>query len=139
MKKIRLTINHTIIFIGMLLFACEDNEGSDQNKGEIEEEVVETFEIPCLKSNNSCKKTIELKGTKNYTFDVFTTHPLDSVMSVKDAIIFVHGKDRNASEYFKTMVTAMENLEKTNDVIVIAHILKILTKSLIILIFIGPT
>ena len=33
MKKIRLPINHTIIFIGMLLFACEDNEGSDQNKG----------------------------------------------------------------------------------------------------------
>ena len=45
-------------------------------------------------------------------------------MSVKDAIIFVHGKDRNASEYFKTMVTAMENLEKTNDVVVIAPYFK---------------
>ena len=44
-------------------------------------------------------------------------------MSVKDDI-FLHGKDRNASEYFKTMVTAMENLEKTNDVIVIAPYFK---------------
>ena len=120
----KIPILSPILFVSLMLFACEDAESNNQKKEEIEEEVVETFEIPCLKSNNSCKKTIELKGTKNYTFDVFTTHPLDSVMSVKDAIIFVHGKDRNASEYFKTMVTAMENLEKTNDVVVIAPYFK---------------
>ena len=120
----KIPILSPILFVSLMLFTCEDAESNDQKEEGIEEATIETFEIPCLKSNNSCKKTIELKGTKNYTFDIFTTHPLDSAMSVKDAIIFVHGKDRNASEYFKTMVTAMENLEKTNDVVVIAPYFK---------------
>ena len=44
-------------------------------------------------------------------------------MSVKDAIIFVHGKGEMLVST-KTMVTAMENLEKINDVIVIAPYFK---------------
>ena len=107
-----------ILITLIILSSCEDNKEDKQENKVIEEE--EKFNIPCLPSNGNCRKIIQLTGTQNYTFDIYTTHPLDSVMQVNDAIIFVHGKDRNASQYFKTMTTAIENLEKTNDVIVIA-------------------
>ena len=61
----KIPILSPILFVSLILFACEDGESNNQKKEEIEEEVVETFEIPCLKSNHICKKTIELKGTKN--------------------------------------------------------------------------
>ncbi|GIR22510.1 hypothetical protein CM15mP37_00150 [bacterium] len=41
-------------------------------------------------------------------------------MQVKNAIIFVHGRERNSNEYFKTMVSAIESLGQTENVAVIA-------------------
>ena len=59
-------------------------------------------------------------------------------MQVKNAIIFVHGRERNANEYFKTMVSAIESLGQTENVAVIAPKFKNRKMYLKILIFIGP-
>ena len=113
MKNFKL-ITFYIIF---LIVGCEDTNQNDENKNEI---IDEQPTIPCLKANLDCQRTIELIDEQTFTFDLFSTHPLDSVMQVKNAIIFIHGRERNSNEYFKTMVSAIESLGQTENVVVIA-------------------
>ena len=113
-----------ILIVSLIAFSCEDEKETKSKDEEPLDDEKKIISIPCLTANDDCKQTILLNGSKNYTFDIYSTHPLDSVMMVKDAIIFVHGKDRNANQYFNTMVKAIENLKKTNDVIVIAPMFK---------------
>ena len=107
----------TTFYIIFLIISCEDTNQNDENKNEI---IDEQPTIPCLKANLDCQRTIELIDEQSFTFDLFSTHPLDSVMQVKNAIIFVHGRERNSNEYFKTMVSAIESLGQTENVAVIA-------------------
>ena len=81
MKNFKL-ITFYIIF---LIVGCEDTNQNDENKNEI---IDEQPTIPCLKANLDCQRTIELTDEQTFTFDLFSTHPLDSVMLVKNAIIF---------------------------------------------------
>ena len=69
-----------------MIISCEDTNQNDENKNEI---IDEQPTIPCLKANLDCQRTIELIDEQSFTFDLFSTHPLDSVMQVKNAIIFV--------------------------------------------------
>ena len=108
-----------LLLIYIFAISCEDSN-QDQNAKDNSNIEDDQPAIPCLKANIDCERTIELRDTQNFTFDLYSTHPLDSTMQVKNAIIFVHGRERNSNEYFKTMVSAIESLEQTENVAVIS-------------------
>ncbi len=77
-------------------------------------------QFPCLNSTTDCLNTLNLGSDSEWTFNYYSSFPLDSMWNVTGAIIVVHGFNRNADEYFENMLSVVQSLNLEDQVIVIA-------------------
>lgn len=76
-------------------------------------------EIPCTRATGECAGSTVI-GTQ-LTLRYFRSHPLDTVSSgVVRAVIVVHGTNRNADDYFETMIRATRSAQMLDSTVVIA-------------------
>ena len=77
-------------------------------------------QFPCLNSTSDCLNTLILGSDSEWTFDYYSSFPLDSIWNVTGAIIVIHGFNRNADEYFENMLSVVQSLDLEDRIIVIA-------------------
>ena len=77
-------------------------------------------QFPCLNSTSDCLNTLILGADSEWTFDYYSSFPLDSIWNVTGAIIVIHGFNRNADEYFENMLSVVQSLDLEDRIIVIA-------------------
>lgn len=98
------------LFLAVLLAACSGEEQVAPPTGP---------EIPCTEGKGECAASIRI-GTQ-LTLRYYRTHPLDTLNSgVRHAVIVVHGTNRNADDYFETMIVATRSAGMLDSTVVIA-------------------
>ncbi len=94
----------------VLFWACGDGATTPDGEESVE---------PCTVGSTRCAQRLEI-GPDLY-LPVFRTYPLDSSNSrVTQAVIVIHGTNRNADTYFQTMVTAARVADRLNETLVAA-------------------
>lgn len=90
-----------ILFGGLaLLSGCGDG---DSSTGPQDEDPLHP--VPCTHPDSRCRERLALDG--GLYFPLYRTHPLlEGGSSIVHAVIVVHGTNRNADDYFETMVLA---------------------------------
>ena len=101
----------------ILLYSCTE-EKSVTNVGGVIPQNDDQF--PCLNSTSDCLNTLILGSDSEWTFDYYSSFPLDSIWNVTGAIIVIHGFNRNADEYFENMLSVVQSLDLEDRIIVIA-------------------
>ena len=77
-------------------------------------------QFPCLNSSIKCQNSLTVGTNSEWTFDYYSSFPLDSVLNVTGAIIVVHGFNRNSDEYFENMLSVVQALTFEDKIMVIA-------------------
>jgi hypothetical protein len=76
-------------------------------------------EIPCTRARRECAASIVI-GTR-LTLRYYRSHPLDRASAgVTRAVIVVHGTNRNADDYFATMIAATRAVDELETTVVLA-------------------
>ena len=103
------------VFILSVMFfsACEE----EKNITDVSSPIPKKVEYPCLDASGDCLSIykVGIGGVQIYS----SFHP-DSVSNVKNAIIVVHGNNRNSDDYFSNMMSAIISLGLENEVLVIS-------------------
>ena len=107
-----------ILFLFLIIFCSCAEEKSVTDVGSIIPENDDQF--PCLNSTADCLNTLILDSDSEWSFNYYSSFPLDSIWSITGAIIVVHGFNRNADEYFENMISVVQSLDLEDQIIVIA-------------------
>lgn len=103
------------VFILSVMFfsACEE----EKNITDVSSPISEKVEYPCLDASSECLSTykVGIGGVQ-----VYSSFHLDSASNVKNAIIVVHGNNRNADDYFSNMISTIISLGLENEVLVVS-------------------
>ena len=101
----------------ILLYSCTEEKSVTDVGGVIPQN---DGQFPCLNSTSDCLNTLILGSDSEWTFDYYSSFPLDSIWNVTGAIIVIHGFNRNADEYFENMLSVVQSLDLEDRIIVIA-------------------
>ena len=101
----------------ILLYSCTEEKSVTDVGGVIPQN---DDQFPCLNSTSDCLNTLILGSNSEWTFDYYSSFPLDSIWNVTGAIIVIHGFNRNADEYFENMLSVVQSLDLEDRIIVIA-------------------
>ncbi len=101
----------------ILLYSCTEEKSVTDVGGVIPQN---DDQFPCLNSTSDCLNTLILGSDSEWTFDYYSSFPLDSIWNVTGAIIVIHGFNRNADEYFENMLSVVQSLDLEDRIIVIA-------------------
>ena len=101
----------------ILLYSCTEEKSVTDVGGVIPQN---DGQFPCLNSTSDCLNTLILGSDLEWTFDYYSSFPLDSIWNVTGAIIVIHGFNRNADEYFENMLSVVQSLDLEDRIIVIA-------------------
>jgi len=101
----------------ILLYSCTEEKSVTDVGGVIPQN---DDQFPCLNSTSDCLNTLILGSDSEWTFDYYSSFPLDSIWNVTGAIIVIHGFNRNADEYFDNMLSVVQSLDLEDRIIVIA-------------------
>ena len=101
----------------ILLYSCTEEKSVTDVGGVIPQN---DDQFPCLNSTSDCLNTLILGSDSEWTFDYYSSFPLDSIWNVIGAIIVIHGFNRNADEYFENMLSVVQSLDLEDRIIVIA-------------------
>ncbi len=107
-----------IFFLFFILLSSCTEEKSVTDVGGVIPQNDDQF--PCLNSTSDCLNTLILGSDSEWTFDYYSSFPLDSIWNVTGAIIVIHGFNRNADEYFENMLSVVQSLDLEDRIIVIA-------------------
>tara|TARA_B100000586_G_C20109163_1_gene428995 strand:- start:109 stop:1131 length:1023 start_codon:yes stop_codon:yes gene_type:complete len=110
-------MKYTFLLFSIFLYSCTE-EKSVTDVGNTVPQNDDQF--PCLNSSIECKNSLIMGSNSEWTFDYYSSFPLDSVWNVTGAIIVVHGFNRNADEYFENMLSVIQSLDLEDQIIVIA-------------------
>ena len=97
----------------MCFYACEE----EKNITDVSNPISKRVEYPCLDASSECisMHKVGVGGVQVYS----SFHP-DSVSNVKNAIIVVHGNNRNSDDYFSNMMSTIISLGLENEILVIS-------------------
>tara|TARA_Y100001936_G_scaffold15785_1_gene13435 strand:- start:4612 stop:5634 length:1023 start_codon:yes stop_codon:yes gene_type:complete len=101
----------------ILLYSCTEEKSVTDVGGVIPQN---DGQFPCLNSTSDCLNTLILGSDSEWTFDYYSSFPLDSIWNVTGAIIVIHGFNRNADEYFENILSVVQSLDLEDRIIVIA-------------------
>ena len=107
-----------ILLLFLIIFCSCAEEKSVTDVGSVIPQNDDQF--PCLNSTTDCLNTLILGSDSEWTFNYYSSFPLDSTWNVTGAIIVVHGFNRNADEYFENMLSVVQSLDLEDQIIVIA-------------------
>ena len=103
----------------ILLYSCTEEKSVTDVGGVIPQN---DDQFPCLNSTSDCLNTLILGSDSEWTFDYYSSFPLDSIWNVTGAIIVIHGFNRNADEYFENMLSVVQSLDLEDRIIVLSLI-----------------
>jgi hypothetical protein len=85
---------------------------------------------PCITGTDACKHTISFASQQNteVTFDVFSSFPITNENArwekLTNAVIVIHGQNRDANDYFDYMMSALRNQSLEENTVLISAFFK---------------
>jgi hypothetical protein len=93
------------------------------------DEGIITSKEPCLLATNDCLEIIDLTAEgKTGGFSLFTSYPIEPDNarweSITNAVITIHGLNRDGDAYFESMANTLKSLNKQGNTILISPVFK---------------